>query len=212
MTYLFLGQDPLSKDIQLKAIKKDSLGPGLAQFNLDTVYAKELTLKGLQEKLLCLPVKSHKRIVVLKNAQELKDEVKDFIFKFVKEEHKDIILVLDITESQKSSDFTSRLYRFAKVIRFKEPVRIDTFNLTRQIELKRPDYALRLLNQLLKDGERPERILGGLRYSWEKSVSSPAETRKKLKLLINCDKEIKTGRLKPAFALEKLVISLCGPG
>jgi DNA polymerase III delta subunit len=66
-----------------------------------------------------------------------------------------------------------------------------------------------VLNQLLKKGERPERILGGLRYSWENSIATPLETRRRLKALLNCDIDIKTGRLKADFALERLVVSLC---
>jgi hypothetical protein len=54
------------------------------------------------------------------------------------------------------------------------------------------------------------RILGGLGYTWERDVMAPLEAKRRLKLLLNCDVEIKTGRLKPNFALEKLVISLCG--
>jgi DNA polymerase III delta subunit len=78
------------------------------------------------------------------------------------------------------------------------------------IESKRPDYALRTLSQLLKNGEKPERILGGLRYSFQRGPHTPLEIRKAIKLLLNCDITIKTGRLKPEFALERLVVKLCG--
>nr|HPL83037.1 hypothetical protein [Candidatus Omnitrophota bacterium] len=61
----------------------------------------------------------------------------------------------------------------------------------------------------IKDGERPERILGGLRYSLENNVQDVKGLRRRLKLLLNCDIEIKTGKLKPVFALEKLVVNLC---
>jgi hypothetical protein len=61
----------------------------------------------------------------------------------------------------------------------------------------------------LQNGERPEMILGGLRSNYERNVFKPLERRKRLKLLLNCDIEIKTGRLKPELALEKLVAGLC---
>lgn len=212
MIYLFLGQDSFSKDRQLKLLKQQLLTKETEQFNLDTLYAKELQLKTLQERLLCLPVKSAKRIVVIKNVQELKAETREFLLKYAKAPLKHIVLVLDVSEFDKKDEFVNRISRLAKIFRFKEEFRPDTFALNRQIALKKPDSALRILDQLLQEGERPERILGGLRYAWEKDALLPFESRRRLKLLLNCDIEIKTGRLRPVFALEKLVISLCGLG
>lgn len=212
MTYLFLGQDSLSKDIQLKKIRAEILSKDTEQFNLDILYAKELTLKGLQEKLAYLPAVNARRLLVIKEADGLKDEIKDYLLKFMKGQHKEIALVLDLAQADARDEFIRQLLRQAKVFRFGEVKPADTFMLSRQIELKRPDQALRLLSQLLKNAERPERILGGLRYVWEREFGSPLEKRKKLKLLLNCDLEIKTGRLKPVFALEKLVVRLCGLG
>lgn len=210
MVYLFIGQDSLSKDIQLKHLKQESFSKDLEQFNLDTLYARELTLKNLQERLLCLPVKAKKRIVVIKEAQRLKEEVKDFMLGYVKKPAAGIILVLDIERWDRKDEFLNNIYKYARISRFRETLPPDTFVLNRQIALKRPDYALRLLNQLLKSGERPERILGGLRYAWERDSLAPLEMKRRLKLLLKCDIEIKTGRLKPDFSLEKLVVNLCG--
>ena len=148
--------------------------------------------------------------MVIKDAQNLRDDTREFIFKYVKEPHKQIILVLDIDERDKSEEFINRVYRYAKVYTFKETKQPDTFTLSRQIALKKPEFALRILNRLLKHGEKPERILGGLRYSLERDTAPSLEMKRKLKLLLNCDIDIKTGKLKPIFALEKLVINLCG--
>ncbi len=212
MVYLFIGQDPLSKDIQLKTLKEESLGRKLQDFNFDILYGRELSLKGLQEKLLFLPVKNPKRIIVIKDAENLAQDLKEFILQYAKKPDTKIILILDITRQEKAADFIKHIYKNAKIFRFKEDPRIDTFTLSRSITMHRPDYALSILNQLLKEGERPERILGGLRYAWEKETGVQAQARKKFKLLLNCDLEIKTGRLKPVFALEKLVVGLCSLG
>lgn len=212
MIYLFLGQDSLSKDRQLKLLRQQLLTKETEQFNLDILYAKELQLKSLQEKLLCLPVKSPKRIVAIKNAQELKAEAREFLLKYAEAPAKHIVLVLDVSGFDKKDEFINKIARIAKVFRSKEEFRPDTFTLNRQIALKKPDVALRILNQLLQEGERPERILGGLRYAWEKDALLPLESRRRLRLLLNCDIEIKTGRLRPIFALEKLVVNLCGLG
>ncbi|MBU3958880.1 MAG: hypothetical protein KKH29_05095 [Candidatus Omnitrophica bacterium] len=220
MVYLFVGQDAPAKNIKLKSLKQEYLAKETAQFNFDILYAKELNLLSLQERLLSLPVKAKKRMVLIKDAQELKEVVKNFILKYVKTPEPKIILILDIdyaslkqkdkTGRIKSSDeFIRQLARHAKIYRFREPVPLDTFTLNRQIELKRTDYALKILSQLLQNGERPERILGGLRYSCQRNFAAALETRKNIRLLLDCDLDIKTGRLKPGFALEKLVVRLC---
>lgn len=209
LLYLFIGEDCFSKDAKLKKIKEEFLNKDIESFNLDTLYARELNLMELEEKLLCLPFKAKKRVVVIKDAQCLKEDIQDFILKYAKDPRPYIVLVLDMSQYDPKNEFVRRILRFTIVCRFKEPMHLDTFALSRQIELKRGDYALRLLNQLLNNGEKPERILGGLRYSLMKIARSHFETRRRLKLLLNCDIDIKTGRLKPSLALERVVINLC---
>jgi len=208
--YLFIGQDSLAKDNKLKQLKQELLAKETEQFNTDTLYARELKLAELQEKILCLPVKSQKRVLVIKGAEDLKKEVKDYILQYSRKPHSQIVLVLDINQSAARDDFIGGILRHAQVYRFREAVRSDTFTLSRQVELGRPAHALRVLSQLLENGERPERILGGLRHAWQGSSLSHLAARKRLKLLLTCDLDIKTGRLKPNLALERLVICLCG--
>lgn len=237
MIYIFIGNDSASKEAQLKKIKQAFLNKDTEQFNLDILYAREITLKGIQERLLWLPsgtIKNdkapdsvkrdnlNKRVVIIKEGQDLKEEIKEFILKYASSPYKHIELVLDINppvsgkaglnRQEKNSAFINNLSKFAKIFRFQEAKVINSFSLSRAITLNRPGDALRLLNQLLAEGERPERILGGLRYVWEKDNNSSPQMKKKLALLLACDREIKTGRLKPACALEKLVICLCGFG
>lgn len=217
--YLFIGQDSLSKDIKLKRLRQEFLKKDTEQFNLDILYAKELNLISLQERFLSLPLKAKKRIIVIKGAQDLKEDIKEFILKYVKSPHPQILLVLDINLAsgprgwvnriKPTDEFIGHLTRYVQTYRFKEPEHLDTFTLCRQIDLKKADYALRVLNQLLKNGEKPEWILGGLRYSWQRDITNPFELRRRVKLLLNCDLDIKTGRLKADFALEKLVVKVC---
>lgn len=216
MIYLFAGQDSpqkdsssSSKDIQLKHIKDEFLPKNMEQFNLDILYAEALRLKELQEKLLHLPVKSSKRIVVIRNAEELDAKIDDFIIEWAKSARDDIILLLDMADPAKKENLLKNIHRYTKIFRFKDAQALNTFNLTRALEQRRPDYALKILDQLLKDGERPERILGGLRYALERSQLNPVEVKRRIRFLIDSDIEIKTGRLKPVFILEKLIVRLC---
>lgn len=208
--YLFIGQDSFSKDIQIKKIKEQFLSKELEYFNLDILYTKELNLIDLQERLLSLPVKAKKRILIIKDAQSLKEDIKEFLLNYVKNPPSKILLILDINRHNPKDEFIRHITRYCKTFRFREPLYFDTFTLSRYISPRSADSALRILHQLLKNGEKPERILGGLRYVWEKDTINPLERRKRLKTLLNCDLDIKTGRLKPDFALEKLVIKLCG--
>ncbi|MDP3732748.1 MAG: hypothetical protein Q8R31_07005 [Candidatus Omnitrophota bacterium] len=209
LVYLFIGQDSLSKDARIKKIKEEFLSPHTEYFNLDVLYARELSLNDLQERLLCLPLRAKKRIVVIKDSQNLKKDIKDFIIKYVKNPQDKILLVLDINKYLPQDEFIRQISRYSEVCRFKEDVHLDTFALSRAIDFKKSSYALSVLNQLLRNGEKPERILGGLRYSWENSVTDTFQMQRKLRLLLGCDIDIKTGRLRPDFALERLVASLC---
>ncbi|MCM8789942.1 MAG: hypothetical protein NC916_02855 [Candidatus Omnitrophica bacterium] len=208
MTFLFIGSDTLSKDVQLKKIRQQFLSKDTEQFNLDILFAKELTLKTLQERLLSLPVKSQKRVVVIKEAHSLKEEIKEFILKYVKAPFKQVVLILDLIQENRRDAFVNSLQKYSQTIFFAQTRPPDAFTLARSIELKKCDNALKILNQLLKAGIRPECILGGLRYAWEKGNMALPQMRRTFRLLLNCDIEIKTGRLKPDFALEKLVINL----
>ena len=206
--YLFIGQDSLSKDISLKKLKQEFLNPQTEQFNLDTLHAKDLSLALLQERLLCLPAKAKIRMVVVKGAQELKEESKEFILNYVKNPYPKVILVLDMERYDFKDIFIKQAARYAKTLRFREEPHLNVFSLSRCIDQKRSDYALRVLDELFKKGERAERILGGLRYAWEKDTIPALERKKRLKAILHCDIDIKTGRLKPGLAIEKLIVSL----
>lgn len=205
--YLLIGQDSTAKDLKLKKIRQDFLVQDTAPFDQDVLHARELTLKLFQERCLLLPVKAKKRLIIIRDAGALKEEVREFILQKIKELKTKLVLVLDL-ERLEAKD--RPLAKFSQSFYFGSPVQSDTFTLNRQIGLKQPDAALRILGQLLKNGEKPERIMGGLRYAWERDISRPQELKKRLKLLLNCDLEIKRGKLKADFALEKLIIGLCG--
>ncbi|RJP29538.1 MAG: hypothetical protein C4533_00660 [Candidatus Omnitrophota bacterium] len=210
--YVFIGEDPFSKDAQLGRIKKEFLNKETEQFNTDTFSARETKLANLQEKLLFLPFKSDKRIVVIRHAQLLDKSIQEFIISYASKPHTNNLLILDIDRFEAKDKFIRQVITGAKVFRFRQEDRVDTFNLVRQIDSKHPGYALRTLGLLLDKGEKPERILGGLRYSWENYRGPLKDRRRKLKLLLDCDIEMKTGKLKAQFALEKLVVKLCAFG
>jgi DNA polymerase III delta subunit len=207
--YLFLGEDNLSKDAVLARIKQEALPLKTQEFNLDILYAKDLDLKGLQEKLLFFPLNLSRRVVVVRNCRELKADAKEFLVNYAKNPQPQIILVLDAGRSVANDEFVRKLSGSCQVARFSEEKQLNVFDLSRKIETKQAAASLSILKQLLDDGEDPVRILGGLRASWQRQGLSPVELKKRVKLLLQCDIEIKTGKLKPGFVLERLIVNLC---
>ncbi|MFH1440856.1 MAG: hypothetical protein ABIH18_02280 [Candidatus Omnitrophota bacterium] len=209
MVYLFIGQDSFSKDIKLKKIKQEFVVKEYEQFNFEIIYPKGLTLLKFQEKIKLMPLKSRRRVLVVKDAQDLKQDIKDFVKKYVQQPYPSLVLVLDISSGKAKDPFINHISSYSQVCRFQEAASVNVFALIRQIEQKRIPSALLILSQLLKTGEKPERIIGGFRYAWEKNAQIHPQAKDRIKILLDCDIDIKTGRLKAEFALEKLVIQLC---
>jgi len=209
MNYLFVGEETQSKDIKLKNLKSEILPREVAEFNCDTLYASDLTLKELQEKLQFIPVQSAGRVVVIRQAGLLKDNIREFLAGYLLKPYPSVTLILDIDRYNPKDAFIGRIARHVKIFRFQDRIHPDAFMLHRQIGSRRVDSALKILKQLLEDGQKPEMILGGLRYCWQREAVPQVMKRKKLRALLNCDIEIKTGKLKANFSLEKLVLKLC---
>jgi DNA polymerase III delta subunit len=207
--YLFVGTDSLSKETRIKKLKIELLAPGVRDFNLDILSAPGLRLKDLQERFLSLPAGSPRRMVVIKEAQDLSEEVRSFLKKYLPRARPEIILILDFSRDDLRDEFLQFLCRYAQRYTFFNQPPPDAFALSRRIGENDARGALNVLHELFKQGEKAERIMGGLRYDWEKKNLPPLEIKRRLRLLLACDLEIKTGRLKADFALEKLVVSLC---
>jgi DNA polymerase III delta subunit len=215
--YLFLGQDILDQEnSSLKEKELNKLKAGIPRqirdFNLDILHCndRDFSLNILQEKLLFMGSGDCGRMVVVRNLGEAKPEVKDFISGYVRNPPPGIILVLDIEKVDRKSAFIEDISRYAQVRRFRIEAQSSTFVLSRLIETRKSGEALKVLHQLLDSGEKPERIMGALRASWMRYPADPLSLKRMLKTLLQCDLDIKTGKIKPVFALEKLIVKLCG--
>ena len=215
--YLFLGQDILDqensslKEKELNKLKT-CLPKQTRDFNLDVLHCNDRTfsLKALQEKLLFMPTGDGARIVVVRSLQDAQPEVKEFLVGYVRNPSVGIILVLDVDKFDPKNAFVKGVSPYAQILRFRVDAQASTFTLSSLIEDKRTADALEILHELLDSGEKPERIMGGLRASWTRYPADPLILKKKLKILLQCDLDIKTGKIKPVFALERLIVNLCG--
>ena len=207
--YLFAGQDTPSKENTLEQIKSKFLKKEALPFDFNVLFAKDLSVIILHENLFSFPAGSEKRIVVLRNCHELKKDVKEFLIKYSLSPQPQTILVLDFERYDSKEDLIAKVSAQSTVIRFKQEYQENVFDLANTIKAGKAAGSLSILNGLLKRGFKPELILGGLRSSIQKETGTAALLQKKSKLFLECDIAIKTGLLKPAFALEKLVVSLC---
>lgn len=126
--YLLIGQDQVAKDLKLKKIREDSLVQDTAAFDQDILHARELTLKLFQERCLLFPVKAKRRLIIIRDAGGLKEEVRESILKDIKALKSKVVLVLDLERLEAKDDFFRQLVKFSQVFSFGFPeARSDTF-------------------------------------------------------------------------------------
>lgn len=210
MIYLFIGEDELVKSEKIHALKKQLLEPRLEQFNYEAIYAKEATPALFKEALSRLPVSAKCRILVIRDALKLKEPLQEYFLSRLESLPKDLVIVFDITAIPKEEiPFLNKILKIAKVERQKAATSVNAFTLAKAIQMKQPQQALNILADLFTQGERPERIVGGLRYQLVELSHSAKDRADKIKLLLDADISLKTGRLKPSLALETLIVKLC---
>ncbi|MEW6170654.1 MAG: hypothetical protein AB1472_03770 [Candidatus Omnitrophota bacterium] len=209
MVYLFVGDDTQTKIVKINELKKQYFPKEIIDFNYDFLDTEDLDLKSLEESFKKIPLKVKKRLIVIKNCQDFKSPLKDYLVSYVRNSAKDIILILDFSKFDQRDNFFIDLTKYAKLIRFRENKTQNSFDLDRAINQKNSLEALKILNNLLLEGQKPEQILGSLRYQCQKSSRHEIDLKKKLNFILEADINIKTTRLEPKYALETLIIKLC---
>ncbi|MDP1854171.1 MAG: hypothetical protein Q8L26_08245 [Candidatus Omnitrophota bacterium] len=206
--YLIIGDNEILKLNKIESLKKEILSGTANEFNLEILFAEELNLKTLEEALLRLPIKTDRRMLILRNLEDLSKDCRQKIIAYVNKPHPWITLVLegDITDKEAGQVAAcAQIFRFSKV---RPP---DVFALGRAIDNKNQALALGILSDLMVRGERPQKIMGGLIWHWEntKRRLSPEKIKEGFEVLLEADLNIKLSRLKPNIALELLVVKLC---
>ena len=226
MNYLFVGEDEFSKDIKLQGIKQQLNLNRLEPFNFEVLYAKDLDLKTLRMRISTVPLspvggdspggkgissgaKIKQRLILIKDALSLKADIKQYLLGFLQKPFPHVSLILDIRRIDRRQQFFNQIARLVQLINFRQSREIDAFMLARQIMQKKINPAMLLLHQLLLQGERPEKILGAIRYQLQQEKLDIQASRKKITFLLACDRDIKMEKLKPEFSLERLIIRLC---
>lgn len=217
MIYLFIGEDELLKQEKIQLLKKQLFSSSLESFNYEVFYAAELTLPRLRESLSRFSVSSTNRLLVIRDALKLKNDGQEYFLDSFKTLPANLTIVFDILNLPKEeSPFLNKILKIAKVVNFKIKEKVNAFDLASAIERKQPDYALNMLASLFKAGEKAERILGALRYRFtkpnayeQKAIKPVLGHNKNIKLLLEADINLKTGKMRQEFILETLVVKLC---
>jgi len=213
LVYLFVGDDNIAKKKKIDDIKERFLDKDLKEIDFSVVYAddKDLTPQRFDEVLSYLPAsKSKKRIVVIKKTESLKRENKEVLLKRIKKPCNSVMLLLDADSSEATYALIKELGPFVKKIEVAAKEKIDVFQLTEAIISHKTTDALSILNKLLQNREKSPAILGALFWQWDKAKDKlgPEQFKQGLKLLLDTDSRIKTGRLDEKLALELAVMRL----
>lgn len=210
---LFLGEDELVKKNKIDSIKERYLDKDFKDIDFEIIYSddKQLTPPKFDEALSYLPSSpSKKRVILIKRIESLKKDIRDILVKHLKNPSRSVLLLLDSSRLEAGDPFIRVLEPFVKKFNFKREKKLNVFDLTRAIVSRKTTYALRVLNILLSNREKPQSILGALFWQWDnmKGRLSLDKFRQGLKLLLDTDIKIKRGKLKEELALELVVIRL----
>jgi DNA polymerase III delta subunit len=212
MTYLFLGEDSVSKDTKISELKERILiSPDALKFDYEILHGYKLESAILKRALVSLPSIAKQRLVVVRECHRLTAQNKEIILKFVKKPHTPTDLILDSNELSLDDSFVKSLGRFVRIVNCSKAERLNVFSLTQAISQHREVEALKILTNLFSKGEHPLQIIGGLVWFWGRSRDrlSLDEFKKGLLALKEADLNIKRSRLNPHHALEMLVVKLC---
>ncbi len=211
MTYLFIGPDIPQKDAKLAELKAKTFSdPAALAFDYELLHAHKLDSDTLKKSLLSLPHIAAKRLVIIRQGERLKDRNLEIVLEFLNDPLKTTVVVLDYDDLDLKSALFNKLKPLTEVTFFGEGKALNVFDMTRAIGQRNGGEALRILHELLENNTHPLQIMGGLVWYWgkERDRLSSKNFQKGLMALEEGDLNIKRSRLKPEYAIEKVVIEL----
>jgi DNA polymerase III delta subunit len=212
MIYLFLGPDRDAKDRKIAEIKAKYLTDDSAlKLDYESFYGVKLDPDTLKKALISLPAVSKQRLILIRNVNKLDAHNKEIILDFIQGENSHAVVILDSDDGGGKNSFIAKVKLIAKVMNFGADTRKqNVFDMTRAIENQNPAVALKILNELINDGNPPLKIMGGMVWFWgdRKSRLSAGKFKEGLQVLQEADLNIKRSRIKPEYAVEVAVTKL----
>lgn len=213
MIYFFFGQDYSAKDQKILEIKNKYLISDQAQhFDFDQLDGSKLSAEDLKKSLIALPAILKQRVLLIRKIEKCTDQNKELLLTWIKEKHSHCVLLLDSDAPELKNAFFKELSLNAQLFTFSLGKRQNVFDMTRAIGSRNGTEALKILNDLMEEGDHPLQIMGGLVWYWrkQKSVLSADKFLKGLKFLQEADLNIKRSRINPEVAVEVAVVKLVG--
>ena len=210
-TYLFIGRDLQKKDAKLAELRtKLFKDPSALPFDCEVLSAHKLDSDDFMKSLLALPHLAAQRMVTIRQCERLNEHNRDIILEIISKDTKALVIVLDFDEMDIKSAFFSKLKPHVQLVNFGADKVINVFDVTRAISSQDTAGAVRMLNELIGNNTHPLQIMGGLVWYWSKERDrlSAGRFQKGLEILEEGDLNIKRSRLKPEYAVEKVVVEL----
>ena len=212
MTYLFLGEDTLAKDQKIAELKKKILVPPQSfQFDYELLSAAKLEPDVLKKALMAFAAIAAQRLIMIRECHRLSPQNQEIIFQFLEKSCNHAVLVLDADEWDHKNTFLKKVRRMVELVEFSTSSKLNVFDLTKAIDLKKESEALKILDHLTGQGIHPLQVLGTLVWFWGQARYSVSGEKfeKGLLALQEADLNIKRSRLKPEYAVEFLIVKLC---
>ena len=217
--YLFLGSDEIRKHQKLELLTRGLFPANLKELNVTLLYGddKGMSAAALQEILQLLPTEgAQKRLVVVRMAHRMNPSVRRALIGQLKKGLLQTLVVVDIPEAKDHEELVKEFVSAGvEVVRFKESAALNVFDLGRSIAEHKADRSLKILSELLASREKPEKLLGGLFWQWEKFLGdkkiAPDIYARGVKLICDADRRLKSSVSACArdhLILESLVVKL----
>lgn len=212
MVYLVLGQDQAAKEQNIAEIKSKALpSKESLAFDYQVLHGFKLDNETLQKALLALPVAGKVRLVLIRQADELKADQKTLIAQLYEKAKKSLVVILEAVAIDDKDSLYTKFGREINILSFAPKVRPNVFKLVDEILARREVNALKLLNELLENGDHPLQIIGGMLWKWKNAKNRIPALKFKAGLMAfeQADFNVKRSQLKGEHALEILVVKLC---
>ncbi len=150
--YFFFGDERFLLDENLKQLEEIALGEGLRDFNLNTFYGQEADAGQVRDAAETLPMMSQVRLVVLKEAQELKDKEWEQLMPLIETPVESTVFICVADKVDRRKKFIKRFMDKGVVVEFKRPFenQIPDFiaMIAKKHGLKIGDEALSVMHSL----------------------------------------------------------------
>ncbi len=219
--FFVVGLDFNGRKRAIDNIKAKLLTKGISSFNIHIYYSKEIDLNKLMSLVFSVPM-GEKRVIVFKNAHELRKDVKELFINRIKEIVRYNYLIFDI-EKDASALREDRLFVNDKFFRYfvgrSTLLRISSF--TPDISIRKLTYSIRkhsledslyTLENIFSNTNKNKdivgmQIMGAITRSFS-YVNSPLEKRRCFELIGETERLLKERRVDSKTALELLITKL----